>query len=117
MADLADDRFQVRREASAKLKTFGELAVPALHRRLQMAPPLEERQRIEALLVEAKQPLSPDDLRIFRAVGVLEYIRTPGAKLILQRLAKGAAEARITQQAQSALRRLESGTAGGHGSQ
>jgi len=115
IADLADDRFQVRRAASAKLRTFGELVVPALHRRLQTVPPLEERQRIEGLLLEAKQPLSPDALRIVRAIGVLEYIGTPGAKMTLQRLAKGAADARTTQQAQSALRRLESGRAGGHG--
>jgi hypothetical protein len=50
--------------------------------------------------------LSADDLRTIRAIRVLEQIDSARARGILQALAAGAEEARMTQEAKAALERL-----------
>ena len=46
-------------------------------------------------------------LRRLRAVHALERIGSPEARALLRKLAKGMPEARLTQDAQDALRRLQ----------
>ncbi|MFL5338805.1 MAG: hypothetical protein ACJ8F7_01445, partial [Gemmataceae bacterium] len=69
---------------------------------------MESRKRAERLL-EKLQHGGPtgDMLRSVRAVEVLERIGTPEARAMLQSLAGGAADARITLEAQSALKRMK----------
>ena len=69
---------------------------------------MELRKRIEELVAKAKgHTLSPAQLQVVRAVEVLERAGTPEAKKLLQTLAKGAAGALETVEAQAALERLK----------
>ncbi|MBY0524228.1 MAG: tetratricopeptide repeat protein, partial [Gemmataceae bacterium] len=108
IADLENERFDVRKRATDALEKFGELAGPAMQKRLADNPPLEVRQRLESLLAKLAGPVTdPETLRAIRAVEVLEKIGTPDAQAILRTLAKGAEDARLTQDAKAALERLE----------
>jgi Tol biopolymer transport system component len=105
VADLDADNFATRRKAGEALEKLGELADPALRRRLAEKPSLEVRQRVEQLLAKLEQ-ISPDPLRVLRAVEVLEHIGSPEAKELLETLATGAEGARLTREARAALERL-----------
>ena len=68
-------------------------------------PTLEMRRRIEALLVkQSRWPGLP--LQTWRSLAVLERLGTSEARNVLEKLAGGAPEARLTQEARAALQRL-----------
>jgi hypothetical protein len=69
-------------------------------RRIERAP------RIEEILERTTEP-SPERLRSWRATKVLEQIASPEARRVLQSLAAGAPEARMTREAKAALKRQE----------
>lgn len=84
-----------------------ELAVDLLKEALAAKPLLEVCQRLEKLLASAEDLASPPDvLRALRAVALLEQVQTPEARQELERLAKGAAGARLTKAAKASLERL-----------
>ena len=94
------------RSAGKRLKELGHMAQPALQQRLKTNPPLEERQRIEALLkalVETPFPLTPEGLRDVRAVAVLARVNSPQARQFLEELSRGVEAAPLTAAAQAAL--------------
>jgi WD40 repeat protein len=106
LADLDSNQF-ARREAAAKaLAELEELALPVLEQALQANPSPEKRRRIEKLLAVPRVVRSPEKLRGLRAVEVLEYIGTPEARAVLEHLARGAVEARLTREAQASLTRM-----------
>jgi len=108
VADLENDRFDARKFATLSLEKLSELAEPALRKRLADSPPLEVRQRIEHLLDKLAGPLTdPERLRAHRSLEILEHIGTPEAKAVLQTLARGAPEARLTLEAKETLERLK----------
>jgi WD40 repeat protein len=108
IADLDSEKFEVRQRASADLEALGESALPALLRHLEGKPPLEVRRRAEAVIERVTtRPLTPQCLRIVRAVAVLEQVGTPPARSLLGTLAAGAAEGLATLEAKAALTRLE----------
>jgi RNA polymerase sigma factor (sigma-70 family) len=108
IADLGAERFSVREQASADLLALGESARPAVERALRDQPTLEVRRRLEAVREKIdQQVLSSEALRGVRAVEALERIGTSEAKQVLKRLARGAGEARLTQEAAAALDRLD----------
>jgi RNA polymerase sigma factor (sigma-70 family) len=79
----------------------------ALQRLLANAPTAEARQRAEALLARLQGPITdPEIIRSLRAVEVLEHIATRDAKQLLQEVARGAPESRLTQEAKRSLGRL-----------
>jgi WD40 repeat protein len=115
IAQLDDDKFAVRDAASKQLTTLGSEAEPALLRALEQKPSLEKRRRIDNFLDRPRMLVrDPEVLQGMRAIEVLEYIATPGAdgtRLaatdLLKKLAGGAPQARLTQEAEAVLRRLE----------
>jgi hypothetical protein len=108
VAQLDSDRFADREQAIRELERVGELAEPALRKALDDQPSLELRRRVEGLLQKLDGPVTlPDHLRSLRAIEVLEHIGTPAAQQVLASLAKGAAAARLTREAQAAMARLE----------
>jgi hypothetical protein len=108
LGQLDNPRFEVRQKATAELEKFGELATPELRQVLQGRPSPEVRRRAEHLLDLAEaQSLSPEGIRTLRAVEVLERIANPEARQVLQRLGAGAPGATVTQEARTALKRLD----------
>jgi hypothetical protein len=107
LADLDSDRFAVREEARKGLEEMGELAAAALRQALVRKPSPEARRRIQVLLDKLRGPITrPEAVRALRAVAVLEDIATPEARRVLEELARGTPEARLTQEAQASLGRL-----------
>jgi WD40 repeat protein len=106
LSELQSDRFESRRQAIAELKELGELAEPALRQALSGDPSLSLRQRLDRLLNFVGKAPAPEKLRELRAVEVLEWIGNPDARQVLESLAGGAATARLTRQASSAIQRL-----------
>lgn len=106
VAELDSERFEVREKAGKQIEEIGELAKPSLLKALEGKPSLEVRRRIELLLINIEPAHSPAQLRALRAVEVLEHVGTPEARRVLETLASGAAEARLTRESKAALARL-----------
>jgi sugar lactone lactonase YvrE len=107
LADLESEQFAVREKAQTELEELGELAEPALRKTLESKPTLEVRRRVQAVLERFRAPVTqPGRLRALRAVAVVEDIGTAPARRLLEELAQGAPEARLTREAGAALRRL-----------
>jgi hypothetical protein len=67
-------------------------------------------RRQAAVLLEIKgeaPPLSTEEVRMLRAIEVLQVVGTPETRPALQKLARGAAEAPVTREAVLALKRLD----------
>jgi WD40 repeat protein len=108
LADLESERFDTRKQAGEDLEKLAELAEPYLQQRLKGNPSLEARQRLEQLLEKLAGPVTNlEQIQSLRGVEVLERLATPEAKALLAELAKGAPAARLTQDAQLALKRLK----------
>src|SRR5262249_8888625 len=106
--DLDSKDFSARTHAAKELEKLQDLGGPFL--REQMTKPLsfEVRRQVEKLLEKIEGPVTnADQLRELRAIEILEYIATPDARQVLQALAKGATEARLTQDAKASLERLD----------
>jgi hypothetical protein len=107
IAGLASDSFATRQAATAELAKLGDMAETALLKAFDKAPTVEARLRISQLLTKLEQiGASGEPLRQARAVETLERIGTPAARQLLARLAAGASEAHLTNNAKGALHRL-----------
>jgi WD40 repeat protein len=110
VADLDADAFAVREKASRQLADLGEVAGPALRAVLASGPSVEARRRIEELLGPLERldavPLPERRLRALGGVTVLEYVGNKDARVVLETLARGACQARLTLEAKKALVRL-----------
>jgi hypothetical protein len=107
LAELDNPQFSVREKANAELEKLGAAAEPLLREALAGRLSLEAQRRVERLLEKVQGlVLTPDELRAWRAVEVLEHIGSPEARQLLEALAKGQQEAPLTREAQAALRRL-----------
>ncbi len=105
LARLDDDDFDTRERAFARLKEHGELALPLLRKALAGSPSPNLKAKLEDLIARA-QEMTPERLRGVRAVLALEYIGTAAARDLLAEVAKGAPAARLTRDADAALKRL-----------
>jgi RNA polymerase sigma factor (sigma-70 family) len=103
---LDSEKYDERQKASAELETFGPNAVAGVKARLERAPPLELRKRLERFLEGYGGPSpSPYLLRSVRGVAVLEAVGAPEARALLAELAKGPANDPLTREARTANRR------------
>ncbi len=98
--------FATRQQAFEELTRMGRLAEPALRKALSGQPSPEVRRRVQQLLNKLAALPSGERLRALRALEALEQIGTPAAREVLEGLARGAPEARLTQAARASLERL-----------
>jgi WD40 repeat protein len=105
VAALDSDDFRTREKAAAALEALGEHAEPALRRVLAGEASAEVRRRAAVLLEKTPSAPGPQTLRAIRAVEALEYAGTAAARELLESLARGAPEARLTREAKAALGR------------
>jgi WD40 repeat protein len=103
LEELDGEQFEVRNKATRELEALGELADSGLRRALENRPTFEARRRIEGLLEKQLRDIpASEQLRELRALQVLEQIGSDEARQVLAALAKGTAQARLTQEAQCA---------------
>jgi WD40 repeat protein len=108
IADLDSNDFATRNNAIKDLEKLQDFSGPFLREQLKKNLSLEVRRRLEQLLEKIEGPVTdPEQLRGLRAVEILEHIGTSEAREVLQTLAKGAPETRLTQEAKGSLQRLD----------
>jgi DNA-binding beta-propeller fold protein YncE len=109
IADLDAEEFATREKASKELEKLGKHAEDRMRQALAAGPQVEAQKRLEKLLklLGEDRPLSTDQERDVRAVRILEQAGTPEARTLLESLAKESRGWWVTQEAKSALQRLE----------
>jgi hypothetical protein len=105
VADVDSSVYLVRQKATKELSRLDRLAESALRTALSGQPFAELRQRIQQLLEQLEAVPSAEQLQALRAVEALELAGTPEANQVLQTLATGTPEARLTQEAKASLER------------
>src|SRR5262249_20939296 len=81
---LESGKFQERQKAVDGLRNLGPAGEPLLRALLAGKPPLEVQRRVEPLLALLESAeLSPERLRIIRALEVLEQVNTAEARQVL----------------------------------
>ena len=99
IVDLDAPQFAVRKRATRELELLGELAEPSLRKAIEGHPSAELRLRASRLLDKLEaSATSPDRLLAHRSVEVLES------------LAGGEPQARLTQEAKASLSRMSKRT-------
>jgi RNA polymerase sigma factor (sigma-70 family) len=107
IADLDDERFEVRSKATKELEALGDAARPALRKALAGNSSAEARRRLSALLDRLDSSSPPaETVRQVRAVEALELIGGLEARRWLEKLAAGPPEMSLTQEAKVAAERL-----------
>jgi WD40 repeat protein len=107
IAGLDAKQFSEREHATRELEKLGRLARPGLQQVLAGRPSLEVRQRVEGILQRLERfVLSPEELRSWRVIEVLEHIATAEARTVLEGLSRGAPVLDVTAEAKGALQRL-----------
>src|SRR5262249_56199696 len=104
VADLDAEDFAAREKAVEELEKLGEPAELALRKALKDRPSIEVKRRIEQLLEKLRLP--PERLQALRGLEVLEHLDKPEARQLLAKLADGAPDAWLTQEAKAINRRL-----------
>jgi WD40 repeat protein len=106
IANLDSDDFQTREKASAALEKWGKKAEAALIQAVEKSQSEEVRRRARRLLDKLQDSAQPSEELIgLRALEAVANCASPDADAILQELAKGDAELRLTQEANTALKR------------
>jgi hypothetical protein len=104
IGDLDDNQFEKREEATHELAKLADLAEPLLRETLAGKPSAEVQRRIEQLLEDLSRRGLPIEHE--RALEVLEQSGSMEARQILESLAKGAPESRLTKRAKATSERF-----------
>src|SRR5262249_8200804 len=108
LSDLDSREFAVRENAMKEVESLDERATGPCRKVLASKPSLELRRRVELLLEKlTRKWFSPSQERLqsLRALELLERIGTPEARQVLESLATGTPEARLTQEAAASINR------------
>jgi RNA polymerase sigma factor (sigma-70 family) len=105
LARLDSDSFTAREKATRQLDSLGEQFLPLLRQTLQDHPALETKKRVEGVLESLGRGPSMENLRLLRALAVLEWSDPAEAGAHLRRLAEGAPSASLTHAAKAAWQR------------
>jgi len=111
LANLDDDKFTVREQASADLAALGKAVEPDLKEALAMKASAEVKGRLEALLRKLENA-GDVRLRSLRLLTVLEYTAVPEALELLKHLAGKGASEEIKLEAQATLKRIKGSPVG-----
>ncbi len=107
LADLGSAVFATREQSSRELAALGERVEPILKQALRTPQSLEQGRRIEQLIQRLeRQPVGSNQLRELRAVEVLQAIGNTAALRVLETLATGVPDTRLTREAAAAVERL-----------
>jgi WD40 repeat protein len=106
IADLDDDAFQAREQATRELSEAGVDAANVLRQALTKSPSPEAKRRIEGILNRLSKSAIPKYLRELRAIEVLERIGSPQAKDLLRSLADKSLPPELHEEVQASLRRM-----------
>jgi RNA polymerase sigma factor (sigma-70 family) len=106
IADLDSGRFTDRDAAQRALEKMEGHVRPALQSVLDRKPSLETERRIRKLLAARDDDPGPNQLRILRAVRVLELQGRAAARQVLREWSEGSSGLRLTEEARAALARL-----------
>jgi hypothetical protein len=107
IAELDSEEFAIRQRATQELERSGRVAIVPLRKVLAGEPSLELHRRAGDLLEKLdRSDIPPELFRPLRALEVLEHMDGPEARRLLRRLAEGNPNARLTEEAAAALRRL-----------
>jgi WD40 repeat protein len=107
IADLDNRDFEVRNKADLELEKLGELAEPVLREALVNASTAEVRRRVERILEQCERSiLPPHVMQGVRAIEALEHIGSPEAINVIQVLAGGTPNAKLTKESKVSLERL-----------
>jgi WD40 repeat protein len=111
--DLDNNDFRVRQKGAERLAALGRLVEGDLRQAVRESDSAEVRKRAGELLTRLTDGVpSGESLRAVRAVAVLERLGTAQARKLLAELAGGAAGAFETEEAKSALARLNARPSG-----
>jgi WD40 repeat protein len=103
---LDSDEFAVREAASKELAAYGEGIELDLQRESAKENSAEKNRRLRQLLESLAPGASAEDARRVRAITALAWANTAAARQLLETLAKGAPDARLTREAKASLERL-----------
>jgi WD40 repeat protein len=106
--NLNDERFAVRIKASQELEKYGRWMEGRFKDALVNPPTLEVQRRIEQMLAKLTTGHSVEQLRIRvrRVMLIMEQLGTPQARDVLTKLAAGAPEVELQNEAKKSLERL-----------
>jgi WD40 repeat protein len=107
LARLDADSFAEREEASRQLLALGDQFLPMLRQALEDHPTLEMRKRLESILETLGRGPSREQLRLLRALAVLEWSDSAESGEHLRRLAEGTPQAALTKAARAAWKRRQ----------
>jgi hypothetical protein len=104
---LDDNDFRIRQSATEELEKLGTEVIPSVEAALTTAKSLESRRRLDAVLLHLESaPIEAHELRLLRAIRVLEHIGQPEARQLLTIMGRSAPEGLLAKEADAALRRL-----------
>jgi hypothetical protein len=109
IADLDANRHAVRERATRALADHGRAALPALNAALARRPSAEAAARLEKLIRDLPDHLTPAEVAHRRAVKAMSLAGTAAARELLAEWAAGAPGAVLTDEARAALDRFPSG--------
>jgi len=106
VADLDNEDFAVRDQATKSLRNLGRFILPALRKALDAKPSIEGKRRLEELVEDAaKASPPPEILRVARALETLELMGCAESRQAIEALAKDARIKWLQEAASDSLRR------------